>query len=62
MSQVDLQVTIGTEEKEDVLDIITNLNNDLETLDDRIMRLDEAGVALQLKVEKGEVVATLKEA
>lgn len=61
MSQIDLQVTLGDDKKERALDIITNLNSDLDTLDDRVSRLESEGITLQLKVEKGEVVATLKE-
>lgn len=63
MSKIDLQVTIGGESssKEDTFEIISNLNRDLDTLDDRIQRLNEEGIDLQLKVETGEVVATLKE-
>lgn len=62
MSQIDLQVTLGSEQKEDALDIITNLNRDLDTLDDRIDRLEETGMTLELEVKNGETVATVKEA
>lgn len=60
MSQIDLQITLG-ENKETTFEIINNLNRDLNTLDDRIKRLGEEGIDLQLKIEGGEVIATLKE-
>lgn len=62
MAQIDLQITVDSTAQADILDIITNLNNDLGTLEDRLSRLSEQNADLQLKVEKGEIVATVKEA